>query len=77
MKSKESAVIIGAGIGDIINAVFLAKKGYELFQIFLKKLIERNLDKLSDYIKMENALLLICLKAYASHSKYVEFCKMD
>jgi phytoene desaturase len=45
-------------------------KGYELYQTGFRELIGRNFLRLFDFINLRNALLLIKLKTYISHSRY-------
>ena len=51
-------------------------KGYGFFQLSMKELIGRNFFRLTDFITLKNALLLIKLKTYIKHSRFIHkfFC---
>ena len=45
-------------------------KGYELFEISMKKLLGKNFYSLFEFINLKNAGLLIKLKTYLTHTRY-------
>lgn len=58
--------------GSFIRAKEMQQEGYRLFQLAMDKLIARNFYHWSEFITLKNALLLIKLKTYLSHLRYVK-----
>jgi phytoene desaturase len=50
----------------------LIKKGYQFYQLATKKLLGRNFYRLSEFVTIQNALLLIRLKTYMRHMTYIK-----
>jgi phytoene desaturase len=70
-KKRMEAQLESIEAGSFGKSQSYISKGYELFQVALNKLIGRNFYKLFDFINLKNALLLIRLKTYISHSVYI------
>ena len=47
-------------------------KGYQLFTLSIEKLIGRNFYKMTEFINLRNAILLVRLKTYIKHSNYIK-----
>ncbi len=47
-------------------------KGYMFFKLSMKKLINRNFYKITDFVTLGNILLLLRLKTYRRHSAYIK-----
>ena len=56
--------------GSSVRAREYVSKGFELYKLSFQKLIGRNFFGFFDFFNLRNALLLVKLKTYISHSRY-------
>lgn len=57
--------------GSFENSQKLQREGYRLFELAIEKLIGKNFYRLSEFITVKNAILLIRLKTYVRHMTYI------
>lgn len=58
--------------GSYNKARLYIQKGYKFFILAIDKLLGRNFTRLSEFVTLENVLLLIKLKTYLRHKNYVK-----
>jgi phytoene desaturase len=58
--------------GSFQRSQVYISEGYEFFQIALKRLIGRNFYNIFQFANLKNVLMLIKLKTYLTHQKYVQ-----
>ena len=58
--------------GSFAKSQTYISKGYELFEVSLKELLGRNFYHLFDFVSLKNAGLLIKLKTYIKHHRYIQ-----
>jgi len=70
-KKKMESQLEAIEPGSFARSQTYISKGYELFQVSLKELLGRNFYHLLDFVNLKNVMLLIKLKTYIKHHRYI------
>lgn len=70
-KKKMESQLEAIEPGSFVKSQTYISKGYELFQVSLKELLGRNFYHLLDFVNLKNVMLLIKLKTYIKHHRYI------